>query len=249
MTDLVEYWLRLGDDRLVLGHRLSEWCGHAPILEEELALGNLALDLLDQSSLALEHAGRLAERSRTADELAFFRDVTGFRNALLVEQPNGDFAQTIARQYFFDAFDLHLAAGLEASSDRDLAAFAARAAKEGGYHLRHSREWMLRLGDGTEESHRRLQAAVDQLFPFTGELFETDDVVRRLADSRIAVDPEALREPWREQALGTLGGLGLAVPEVAYVRSGGRQGLHGEALGRMLSEMQSLARAFPGATW
>lgn len=248
-TDVREYWLRVGDDRLVLGHRLSEWCGHAPILEEELALGNLALDLLDQASLALEHAGKLAEPVRSADELAFFRDVTGFRNALLVEQPNGDFAHTVARQYFFDVFDLHLAAGLEASSDRALAAFAVRAAKEGAYHLRHSREWMLRLGDGTDESHARLQAAVDLLFPFTGELFETDAILRRLVDARIAVDPEALREPWREQVLGTLAGMSLKVPEGAFVRSGGRHGLHGEALGRMLSEMQSLARAFPGATW
>jgi len=249
MQDLREYWLRLGDDRLVLGHRLSEWCGHAPILEEELALGNLALDLLDQASLALEHAGKLAEPIQTSDELAFFRDVTGFRNALIVEQPNGDFAQTIARQYFFDVFDLHLAAGLESSSDREVAAFARRVAKESGYHLRHSREWMLRLGDGTEESHARLQAAVETLFPFTGELFETDDLVRRLAEARIAVDPQVFREPWREHVLGTLDGVGLTVPEGAFVRSGGRQGLHGEALGRMLSEMQSVARAFPGATW
>ena len=152
--DVGEFCLRLGDDRLVLGHRVSEWCGHAPVLEEELALGNLALDLLDQSTVLLERVGRLEGRGPTADELAFFRGVSAFRNLLLVEQPNGDFASTLTRQYLFDVFDLHLATSLEASSDRDLASFAARAAREAAYHVRHSRQWTLRLGDGTEESHR-----------------------------------------------------------------------------------------------
>jgi len=249
-SDLAEYSLRLGDDRLVLGHRLSEWCGHAPVLEEELAFGNLALDLLDQASLLLESAGRLEGRGRSADDLAFFRDVTEFRNLLLVEQPNGDFAFTIGRQYLFDVFDLHLAVALEASGDRTLAAFAARAAKEAAYHLRHSREWVLRLGDGTDESHRRMETALGELWIFTGELFEADDLVRRLAEARVVVDPDRLRAPWREQVLGTLAEAGLEAPkDPAWMQRGGRDGRHGEALGRMLSEMQSVARAFPGASW
>jgi ring-1,2-phenylacetyl-CoA epoxidase subunit PaaC len=249
-SDLAEYSLRLGDDRLVLGHRLSEWCGHAPVLEEELALGNLALDLLDQASLLLESSGRLEGRGRSADDLAFFRDVTEFRNLLLVEQPNGDFAFTIGRQYLFDVFDLHLAVALEASGDRTLAAFATRAAKEAAYHLRHSREWVLRLGDGTDESHRRMETALGELWIFTGELFEADDLVRRLADARVVVDPGRLRAPWREQVLGTLAEAGLEAPkDPPWMQRGGRDGRHGEALGRMLSEMQSVARAFPGASW
>ena len=248
--DLAEYMLRFGDDRLVLGHRLSEWCGHAPVLEEELALGNLALDLLDQASLLLESAGRLEGRGRSADDLAYFRDVTEFRNLLLVEQPNGDFAFTMARQYLFDAFDLHSAAGLEASSDRALVSFAARAAKEAAYHLRHSKEWVLRLGDGTDESRRRMQTALAELWIFTGELFEADDLVRRLADARVVIDPERLRAPWREEVLGTLAAAGLDPPkDPDSMQRGGRSGRHGEALGRMLSEMQSVARAFPGARW
>jgi ring-1,2-phenylacetyl-CoA epoxidase subunit PaaC len=249
MDDVVEYCLRLADDRLVLGHRLSEWCGHAPILEEEMALGNLALDLLDQANLVLGMAGDREARGRSADDLAFFRDVTAFRNCLLVEQPNGDFAKTIARQFLFDVFDLHLAAGLESSSEAPLAAFGARAGKEAAYHLRHSREWMIRLGDGTEESHRRLQAAMDELWPFTEELFEEDALTQRLATARIAVAPAALRAPWREQIDATLREATVTSPAQSFQRSGGRRGFHGEALGRMLSEMQSLARAFAGATW
>jgi len=249
-ADLAEYCLGLGDDRLVLGHRLSEWCGHGPVLEEELALGNLALDLLDQSTLLLERAARLEGRGRSADDLAFFRDVTAFRNLLLVEQPNGDFATTIARQYLFDVFDLHLGSGLEASSDRELAAFASRIAKEAAYHVRHSREWVVRLGDGTEESHRRMQAAIDGLWRFTGELFASDEAERRLQERGVVVDAEALRTPWRDQVLTTFAEAGLvAPPEEPAVRPKGRSGLHGEALGRMLSEMQSVARAFPGASW
>ncbi len=250
MTDVVEYLLRLGDDRLVLGHRLSEWCGHAPVLEEELALGNLALDLLGQAERLLERAGALEGKGRSADDLAFFREVTEFRNCLLVEQPNGDFAVTITRQYLFDAFALHLAAGLEGSRDGDLAGLAKRAAKEGAYHLRHSREWTLRLGDGTDESHRRMQTAVEDLWRFTGELFEADESTKRLIDERVAVDPRALLEPWREEVLATLSEAGL-VPagDDSWMQRGGREGRHGEAFGRMISEMQIVARSFPGASW
>lgn len=220
------------------------------MLEEELALGNLALDLLDQATLLLERAGRLEDRGRTADELAFFRDVTQYQNLLLVEQPKGDFAVTIARQYLFDAFDFHLATALEGSADRELASLAARIAKEAAYHLRHSRQWVLRLGDGTDESHGRMQQALDDLWTFTGELFETDDVVRRLAGAGLVVDPAALRAPWRDEVLGALREAGLRAPaDEQGMQSGGRRGRHGEALGRMLSEMQIVARSHPGASW
>jgi ring-1,2-phenylacetyl-CoA epoxidase subunit PaaC len=247
--DLVELYVRLGDDRLVLGHRLSEWCGHAPVLEEELALGNLALDLLDQATVLLERAGHLEGQGRSADELAFFRDASTFRNLLLVEQPNRDFAATIVRQYLFDVFDLHLATSLETSGDRELASFAARAAREAAYHVRHSREWTLRLGDGTDESHRRTQVAVDDLWTFTGELFETDPVVERLVEARIVHDPQALRAPWHDAVAATFHEAGLKEPDQPTFRSGGRRGIHGECLDRLLSEMQSVARAFPGASW
>jgi ring-1,2-phenylacetyl-CoA epoxidase subunit PaaC len=247
--DLAEFYLRLGDDRLVLGHRLSEWCGHAPVLEEDLALGNLALDLLDQATIVLERAGSLEGRGRSADDLAFFRDASAYRNALLVEQPNRDFAATIVRQYLFDVFDLHLATSLEASSDRDLASFGARAAREAAYHTRHSREWTLRLGDGTEESHRRTQAAIDDLWMFTAELFESDPRVEGLVRAQVLSDPQALRESWHDAVTATLGEAGLTEPKEPTFRSGGRRGMHGECLDRLLSEMQSVARAFPGASW
>jgi ring-1,2-phenylacetyl-CoA epoxidase subunit PaaC len=247
--DLAELYVRFGDDRLVLGHRLSEWCGHAPVLEEELALGNLALDLLDQATVLLERAGSLEGRGRSADELALFRDASAFRNLLLVEQPNGDFAATIVRQYLFDVFDLHLATSLETSSDRELASFAARAAREAAYHARHSREWTLRLGDGTEESHRRTQTAIDDLWMFTRELFETDPLVERLVAAQVLSDPQALHAPWHDAVTGTFREAGLMEPNDSTFRSGGRRGMHGECLDRLLSEMQSVARAFPGASW
>jgi ring-1,2-phenylacetyl-CoA epoxidase subunit PaaC len=247
--DLAELYVRFGDDRLVLGHRLSEWCGHAPVLEEELALGNLALDLLDQATVLLERAGSLEGRGRSADELALFRDASAFRNLLLVEQPNGDFAATIVRQYLFDVFDLHLATSLETSSDRELASFAARAAREAAYHARHSREWTLRLGDGTEESYRRTQTAIDDLWMFTRELFETDPLVERLVAAQVLSDPQALHAPWHDAVTGTFREAGLKEPNDSTFRSGGRRGMHGECLDRLLSEMQSVARAFPGASW
>ncbi len=250
VPDLVAYLLRTGDDRLVLGHRLSEWCGHAPVLEEELALGNLALDFLGQANELLESAGRLEGKGRTADALAFFRDVTDFRNCLLVEQPNGDFAHTMGRQFLFDAFDIHFTAALEGSSHPELAAFGARAQNAAAFHWRHSSEWVLRLGDGTEESRDRMQRAIDELWRYSEELFECDAMLSRLVDAQIAADPRALREKWRESVGKILKQAGLTVPGGdQWMQSGGRSGLHSESLGRMLSEMQSVARAFPGASW
>lgn len=252
-ADLAELCLRAGDDRLVLGHRLSEWTGFAPVLEEELSLGNVALDLLGRADELLARAGELGGgggESRSADDLAFLRDVTRFRNALLVEQENGDFAKTMARSLLFDAWDLHWTIGLESSTDAGLARFAAGAAKEAAYHLRHSREWVVRLGDGTEESHRRMQQAIDEIWRFGAELFERDAVTDRLVAAGAIPDPAALHRPWRDAVEAALREATLAVPaDEPHPPSGGRRGVHGEALGRMLSEMQGLARAFPGASW
>src|SRR5690349_18549299 len=188
MTSLAffEYLLRLGDDRLVLGHRLSEWCGHGPILEEDIALGNVALDLLGQASALLKLAGAVEGKGRDDDALAYFREAVEFRNALLVELPRGDFAVTIVRQFLFDAYDLHVTDALSRSAHAELAALAAKAHKEARYHVRHSGEWVVRLGDGTEESHARAQAALDDLWRFTGELFTPDAVDEELAAAGIA---------------------------------------------------------------
>src|SRR5437762_3159364 len=180
-----EYLLRLGDDRLVLGHRLSEWCGHAPILEEDIALANIALDCIGHASALLHLAGEVEGKGRTADDLAYFRDAMDFRNCLLVEQPNGDFAFTIARQFFFDAYSFHLYQALQECRHPELAAIATKAVKEVRYHLRHSTEWTRRLGDGTEESHQRIQNAFEELWPFTDELFVMDENLKPAWDKTV----------------------------------------------------------------
>jgi ring-1,2-phenylacetyl-CoA epoxidase subunit PaaC len=251
VTDpLFEYLLRLGDDRLVLGHRLSEWCGHAPIVEEDIALANLALDCIGQASQFLELAGQVEGRGRDADALAFFRSPTEFRSCLLVEQPNGDFAQTIARQALFDAAGADLLEQLSRSREPRLAAIAAKAAKEVRYHVRHAREWWLRLGGGTEESHRRLQAAVDELWPFTAELYTPDEIDTELCRARIGADLAETLAHFEREIGALLEAAGLRRPEdPAYPASGGRRGAHGEHLDHLTSEMQSVARAHPGAQW
>jgi ring-1,2-phenylacetyl-CoA epoxidase subunit PaaC len=247
--DLFEYLVRLGDDRLVLGHRLSEWCGHAPILEEDIALANIALDLVGQATLLLGLAARTENAGRDADALAFLRDAMDYRNVQLVELPRGDFAFTIARQYFFGTYALLQADALRQSTNTDLAGIAAKMFKENRYHVRHSGEWMLKLGGGTQESHRRLQDAVDQLWRYTGELFLPDDVERRLAASRVAVESAALESRWREQVDETLRRATIDIPEVKWMQRGGREGRHTEHLGLMLTEMQVLQRQHPGASW
>ena len=248
-SDLFEYLVRLGDDRLVLGHRLSEWCGHAPILEEDIALANIALDLVGQATLVLGLAGQAEGAGRDADALAFLRDGIDFRNIQLVELPKGDFAFTIARQFFFSSFALIQAEELEQSSNRELSGIAAKIFKESRYHVRHSGEWVLKLGGGTEESHWRLQQAVDELWRYTGEMFLMDDVERRLVGEKVAVDVAALEERWRGQVLETLRRAEIAMPEVKWMQRGGREGRHTEHLGHMLAEMQILQRQHPGASW
>lgn len=247
---LFEYALRLGDDGLVLGHRLSEWVGFAPVLEEELALGNVALDLLDLAQAALGLAGEIEGQGRDADALAYFRDDAAFRNALLVEQPNHDFAWTIARQALYDAWAVRHHRALAKSAEPRLAAIGAKAATEAAYHARHARTWVLRLGDGTAESHRRMQAAFDELAPYFGELFETDAVVRELVGIGVVPDPAGFAAEAQAEVATLLREATLTLPEPGAFRpSGGRAGRHGEHLSRLLAEMQVLARAHPGARW
>lgn len=246
---LAEFLLRLGDDRLVLGHRLSEWCGHAPILEEDIALANIALDLVGQASTFLAAAGEAEGQGRTDDALAFFRDEREFRNALLVEQPNGDFAVTILRQFLFDAWSVLVLGALKTCGYAPLAAIAAKSLKEDTYHLRHSSEWVLRLGDGTDESHVRAQRALDDLWRFTGELFQADAVDDAVAGMGIRVDHAALRARWTDIVTDVVKRATLTLPADQPMAAGGRRGRHTEYLGHLLAEMQSVARAHPGATW
>jgi ring-1,2-phenylacetyl-CoA epoxidase subunit PaaC len=245
---LFQYLLRLGDDRLVLGHRLSEWCGHGPMLEEDIALANVSLDLIGQASHLLRLAGTVEGKGRDEDALAYFRDAIDYRNVNLVELPNGDYGRTIVRQFLFDAWSVLLLERLEHASHRELAGIAAKAHKEARYHLRHSGEWVLRLGDGTDESHRRAQAALEELWPYTGELFVGDEVDRALAGD-IAPDPAQLKSSWREIVTEVVGRATLTLPADGYMHSGGRQGRHTEHLGHLLDEMQVLARSHPGARW
>jgi ring-1,2-phenylacetyl-CoA epoxidase subunit PaaC len=244
-----DYLLRLGDDRLVLGHRLSEWCGHAPILEEDIALANIALDLIGQATLLLGLAAKQEGKGRDADALAYFRDAVDYRNALLVELPKGDFAVTIVRQLFFSVFALLQAEALQVSTDRDFAGIAAKGVKESRYHVRHSADWVVKLGGGTEESHARAQRAVDDLWRYTGELFLADDLDRAVAADGLGVDPSTLERTWQTTVRDVLARAGLTIPEGVYMQRGGREGRHTEHLGHMLAEMQIVARSHPGASW
>jgi ring-1,2-phenylacetyl-CoA epoxidase subunit PaaC len=244
-----EYLLRLADDRLVLGHRLSEWCGHGPILEEDIALANISLDLIGQAAALLKLAGEIEGKGRTEDALAYFRDAIEFRNVQLVELPNGDFAATIVRQFLFDAWDVLVLERLTAAKHDVLAGIAAKALKEAKYHLRHTAEWVRMLGDGTAESHRRAQRALDDLWPYTAEMFLTDDVEREALGDGVGVDVASLKPRWRQTVDQVLAEATLVVPKDGFSPRGGRTGRHTEHLGHMLAEMQSLARAHPGATW
>ena len=238
-----EHLVRLGDDRLVLGHRLSEWCGHGPILEEDIALANIALDLIGQANLLLEQAGKAEGKGRDQDALAYFREATEYRNILMVELPKGDFGFTIARQFFFSVFNYLQMEALSKSKHTDLAGIAAKAMKEAKYHVRHSADWMVKLGDGTAESHQRVQQAVDDLWRFTGEMFIADDT------DRAVLDPATLEKPWRSHVDEVMKRATLTIPETKYMQRGGREGKHTEHLGHMLTEMQIVARSFPDGKW
>ncbi|MDU1026807.1 MAG: 1,2-phenylacetyl-CoA epoxidase subunit PaaC [Leclercia adecarboxylata] len=248
MKLLTHYVLRLGDNGLVLSQRLGAWCGHAPELEIDLALANIGLDLLGQARNFLTYAAEL-EGAGDEDTLAFQRDERQFSNLLLVEQPNGNFADTIARQYFIDAWHVALFTRLTQSQDRQLAAIAAKSTKEARYHLRFSRGWLERLGNGTALSTQKMQQAVNDLWRFTAELFEADEIDLALVAEGIAVDPRSLRAEWEAEVFAGLSEATLSVPSEAAYRSGGRNGLHTEHLGPMLAEMQYLQRVYPGQQW
>ena len=246
---LFKYVIALADDALVLGHRLSQWSGHAPMLEEDIALSNLALDLIGQARLLYAYAGAIEDKGRDEDQLAYLRDEHAYSNVLLVEQPNGDFAATMVRQLLYAAFMHPYYQALAASRDPRLAEIAAKAVKEMAYHVRHSAEWVIRLGDGTEESHARAAVALDELWTYTGELFEMQDGERTLVAAGIAVDREAIRPKWEATIDGVLAQATLHRPADRWMQTGGRAGRHSEHLGPMLAEMQVLHRAHGGVTW
>ncbi len=251
MSDhLFEYLCRMGDNTLVLGHRVSEWCGHAPVLEEDIALANTALDLIGQTTLWLDLAGEVEGAGRNADKLAFHRDVWDFRNLLLVEQPNGDFGQTMMRQFLFDAWHLGQLKALMDSSNAQVAAIAEKSSKEVTYHLERARDTVIGLGDGTEESHARMQAALNKLWPYVGEMFVSDDVDAALVAGGIAPDPASLRPAYDALVSDVFLAATLEKPQDDFAHKGGKSGKrHSEHLGHILTQMQWLQRAYPDATW
>ena len=245
----VRYVLRLGDTSLVLGQRLGEWIGHAPALEEDLGLANLALDLIGQARLLLSYAGELEGRGRDEDALAFLREAEEFASLSLAEQPNGDFACTIVRQWLIDSWQLELYQGLTASSDARLAAIAAKALKETRYHYRFSSGWLVRLGDGTSESHQRTQRALEELWRFTHELFTPDEIDAEMAAARIAPDLKPLQASWSARVDEDLRTATLVRPPAQPYAWHGKRGVHTEHLSHLLAEMQHLQRTYPGARW
>ena len=244
-----EYLLRLGDSSLIIGHRLSEWCGHGPILEEDIALINIALDFVGNATSLLTYASQVEGKGRNEDDLAFMRGEREYRNLLITEQPNGDFAHTIARQLFISVFEFLFYTELEKSKDATLAAIASKTIKEIKYHMQHAVDWTIRLGDGTTESHKRMQNAINDLWMYTGELFEMDHLDIFLLHQHIAVDTEALKSEWKKYIETVLSDATLITPEDSYMQTGSKKGIHTENLGHILSEMQYLQRAYPDAKW
>ncbi len=260
MTNLFQYTLHLADNALILGHRNSEWTGHGPILEQDIAISNIALDLIGQARNFYQYAAQMPEAAKhlasdiiSEDTLAYLRDGNEFRNCLLAEQPNGDWGTTILRQFFFSTYQFYLYGQLQHSKDETLAAIAAKALKEVTYHLRWSAEWVIRLGDGTEESHARMQKALDDLWKFTGELTQPAPFEIELAKQGIGVDLSSILPQWNEKVRSVLEEATVTGDEEkrvkAWMQTGGKVGNHTEHLGYILAEMQYLQRAYPGATW
>lgn len=250
MADLrFDLALRMGDNALVLAQGLGAWCGHAPALEEDIAMANVALDLLGQTKLWLAYAGEIEGKGRSADDLAFLRDGRAFRNALLVEQPNGDYASTLMRQFLFDAFHFPMLRALTGSAEPRIAEIAEKSLKEAEYHLDRSTDLLIRLGDGSEESRSKMQAALDALWPFAGELTTPDATDAALAEAGLAPDLADMAATVAAHVDPALEAATLQPPRDAPTRKGGKAGLHSEAFGYMLAEMQHLQRAYPGATW
>ena len=250
LDDKHELLLRLGDSALILSQRLTEWCGKGPALEEDMALANISLDLIGQARLWLSYAAEVEGLGRDEDQLAFLRDAHDFRNLLLVEQPNGSYADTLVRQFFFDTWHQLTLEALTRSADGRVADIAEKALKEVRYHLRRSGDLIVRLGDGTDVSHRRVQSAIDDLWMYTGEMFSSDEVDEVMAAQGIATDPSTLRDAWLAHVSQVFAEATLTMPAPeAWMQSGGKQGRHGEAMGYLLAEMQFLQRAYPAAQW
>lgn len=249
MSDLYNYVIKQADNALILGQRLSEWCGHGPFLEEDLALTNTSLDILGQAQMLLDYAAKIHSEKKTADDLAFLRDAHEFRNVLLVEQPNGDFAQTMVRQYFIDVYNYNLYQELQNSTDNNLAAIAEKSLKEVNYHVERSQEWLNRMAFGTEESFTRLQNSFDDLWGYHLELFENTKGQEKLVEQGIAVSNEKLSVQWLETVEKWLETTEIKLPKKYWKATGGQKGHHSEYLGLMLCEMQFLQRAYPNCEW
>lgn len=253
--DLITYTVRLGDDSVIFGHRLSEWVSHGPFLEEDIALGNVALDFLGHARMYYNYAADLTNKESksevkvTEDDFAFLRDEREFQNHLIHELPRGNFAETVVRQLLVDNYNKYHFEALKASKDETLAAVAAKAVKEVKYHCRRSREWTLRLGDGTEESKQKIQTALDGMWGYTYELFEQDDVEKRLIEAGIAVDSSQFKDKWLADVKAIVEQATLTLPTTEWAVRGGREGYHTENLGHLLTEMQFVYRSFPGAKW
>lgn len=249
MNNHFEYILRLGDDSLILGQRLAEWCGHGPVLEEDIAMTNISLDLIGQATVLLSYAGELEGKGRDADKLAFLRFDREYKNLLLVEQPNGDFGMTMMRQFLFDAFRKPFYESLQNSSDSHLAAIAEKSLKETKYHLKHSSEWVIRLGDGTDESHDRIQESLDTLWRYSDELFYTDQVDQEMVEKGIAPNMSLIKAEWDETVKAVFSEANLTIPTNNWKFDGGRKGMHSEHLGFILADMQYMQRAYPNMEW
>ena len=245
----IEYLLRIGDNALILGQRLSEWCGHAPVLEEDMALANTALDLIGQARMVLTRAGAIEGKGRDEDQLAFLRTEPNYRNLTLCELPNDDFARTVLRNFLFASFQVRLWERLLGSSDTELAAIAGKSLKEARYHRQHSGDWVVRLGDGTNESHQRMQAALDYLWPYTAELFASDETDAAVAAAGIGPAWHKLEQAWEADVVPLLEEATLTIPARTPFRSFGKFGRHSEHMGHLLASMQYMQRTYPGQQW
>ncbi|GAB3835360.1 1,2-phenylacetyl-CoA epoxidase subunit PaaC [Hymenobacter jeollabukensis] len=246
---LLAFVLQLADTSLILAHRLSEWCGHGPILEQDLAMANISLDLLGEARSYYQYAAELEGRGRTEDDLAYLRSAVEYRNPLLVEQPNGDFAHTIVRQFLYDAFHYHLLLQLQAGPDQQLAAIAEKSVKEAAYHVKWSAEWIIRLGDGTDESRRRVEAAITALWRYSGELTTPSATEQALQQAGFVPDYAAIQQQIDEHVTRVFAEATLPVPQGVFMQKGGKTGRHSEHLGYLLAELQYLQRTYPGLTW
>lgn len=247
--NLIDYSLHLADNALILGHRNSEWCGHGPVLEQDIAITNISLDLIGQARNFYQYAAELKADGSTEDSLAYLRDNREFKNCLLVEQPNGDWAKTILRQFLFSAFQSFLYQELQNTQDAQLAAIAEKSLKEVNYHLRWSSEWVIRLGDGTEESHKRMVQAIDELWMYTGELFKTSSYELGAANDGLGIDPSSLKIKWEEKVKDVFDEATLSYPANVFMQMGGKEGRHSEHLGYILAELQFMQRAYPNSQW